>query len=178
MQNVLITDGGPHPAEKWAEATASHIVDIAEHVGGARRGAAVKLQAAVIDILEGHHHTIQNGERGKIKEHKLDRLTHDIDPEHHLSVDEVVAEIVAAAAGTPWEADFNYPGQVESVDPDGTHHPAINSMAQNLKELLTQHFATSIHVERSWHADRNPGTEQATAFHAKHNLRTVDGGAA
>ena len=51
----LITNGGPHSVEKWAEATASHIVEVADHVSGEKRGAAIKLQAAIIDVLEKHH---------------------------------------------------------------------------------------------------------------------------
>lgn len=66
--SLLITDNGPHTAEKWADATATHIVDIADHVAGETRGAAVKLQAAVIDILLGRHTTVQTGERAKIAE--------------------------------------------------------------------------------------------------------------
>ena len=153
MIGVLATDGGPHPADKWAEATASHIVDIASHVAGERRAAAVKLEAAIIDILGGHHTTIQDGERAKIVEHGHDRLGHDLDPEHHLSVDDAVTEIVAAAKGTPWEADFAKP-----------------EMAEHLKALLAQHFRTSMHIERSWHSDRHPDTTHAKAFRAKHNL--------
>ena len=104
MQNFLITDGGPHPASKWAEATASYVVDIAESVAGTRREDAVKLEAKIIDILEGHHTTVQNGERAKIAEVGHDRLQHPIDPEDHLSIDDVIAEIISAAKGSPWEA--------------------------------------------------------------------------
>jgi hypothetical protein len=162
MQNVLITNGGPHSAAKWAEATASHIVDIADHVSGERRGAAIKLQAAIIDILEGHHVCIQDGERAAIKEHKHDRLNHDVDPEHHVTVEHVVNDIIAAAKGTEWESDF--------ANPD---------MAGHLTVLLNQHFSTSINIERSWHADRNPDAPESKAFHARHNLRPVaeEGGA-
>jgi hypothetical protein len=153
MQSVLITDGGPHSAEKWAEATASHIVSIAEHVAGEKRAQAVKLEAAVIDILEGHHTTVQAGERGKIAEVGHDRIAHDLDPEHHLVLDDVIADIVAAAKGTPWEADFAKP-----------------EMAENLRVLLVSHFSTSMHIERSLHADRNPAEHQSIQFKQRHNL--------
>ena len=144
---ILITDGGPHPADKWAECTASHIVSIADHVAGERRGSALKLQAAVIDILERRHTTVQTGERGKSGEHGHARLGHDLDPEHHVVLDEVVAEIVAAAQGTPWAAEFAQPATADA-----------------LRQLIGQHFSTSIHIERSWHADRNPEIPEAAAF--------------
>jgi hypothetical protein len=150
---ILVTNNGPHPADKWAEATASNIVDIAEHLSGEKRGAAIKLQASIIDILEGHHSTIQTGERGKIAEHGHDRLQHELDPAHHLDVDAVTAEIIAASSGTPWEADFAKP-----------------ETAAHLKELLTKHFKTSMHIERSWHADRNSNTEQTEEFREAHNI--------
>ncbi len=149
---ILVTNNGPHPPEKWAEATASHIVDIADHVAGERRGAAIKLQAAIIDVLETHHATVQTGERAKIDEHGADRLAHPLDPGEHLSLDGAVKEIVAAAKGTPWEADF-----------------AASAMTDHLRTLLGSHFCTSMHIERSWHADRNPDTEQARAFRAAYH---------
>lgn len=149
MNNLLITNGGAHPPEKWAAATASHIVDIADHVAGEKRGAAIKLQAAIIDILEGHHTTVQNGERAKITEHGHARLSHDLDPDHHLSIDEVIAAIQMQSVGTPWDIDLN-----------------TDAAAESLRVLLNQHFKTSMHIERSWHADRNPDTEQAKAFHS------------
>jgi hypothetical protein len=151
----MITDGGPHSTEKWAEATASHIVQIAEHVAGTHRASAVKLEAAIIDILEGHHTTVQSGERAKIAEHGHARLLHDNDPEHHLSLEEAVADIINAAAGTPWEDDFL-------------------GMGLDLMHLLASHFKTNIHIERAYHADRNHHTDEAAQFRAKNNVGSHD----
>lgn len=145
---VMITNGGPHSVEKWAEQTSGYIVNIAESIATEKRGAAIKLQAAVIDILEGHHHTIQHGERAKIKEHGHARLQHDLHHDDHVNVDEAVAEIVAAATGTPWEADFNKP-----------------EFAASLKLLLVDHYTSNAFIERSWHADRNADAPEAQAFH-------------
>ena len=150
---TMITNGGPHTAEDWAAATASHIVDIADTVSGERRGAAIKLQAAIIDILEGHHTTVQDGERCLIVEHGHARLSHELDSEHHLILDDVVIDICHATVGTPWEADFKKPEMVES-----------------LKVLLTSHLATNMQIERQWHTDRNPEALEAISFMAKHNV--------
>jgi hypothetical protein len=156
----LITNGGPHSVEKWAEATASHIVEIADHVSGEKRGAAIKLQAAIIDVLEKHHGAVQDGERAAIKANGHDQILKEIHSHDHVSAEHVADEIIAAAQGTAWEEAFN----------DETMH-------KNLCDLLTQHFRTSMHVERSWHADRNPNTEQAKAFKERHHSE-VEGGAA
>lgn len=147
QRSILITNGGPHPAEKWAEATASHIVQVAEHVAGERRAAAVKLEAAVIDVLERHHKTVQDGERGKLKSVGHDRLMQSFNCEEHVMLDHVVVEIVAAAKGTPWEADFAKPEAQEGV-----------------RSVLRSHFHTSMHIERSWHVDRNTTAPQAVVF--------------
>jgi hypothetical protein len=150
---ILITNGGPHSADKWAEATASHIVEIADHVASERRGAAIKLQAAVIDLLTEHHAAIQVGERDLLRADGHARLQAPLDPHHHVSIDQIVAQIIAVAQGTPWEAECN-----------------AADTADYLYALLKQHFATSMHIERSWHADRNPGEPESIQFRAAHNL--------
>jgi hypothetical protein len=145
---IMITNGGPHSAEKWAETTSSHIVTIADGLSGERRGAAIKLQAAVYDVLVGHHTTVQNGERSKITEFGLDRLQHDMTPDDHVKIDDVLADIIAAAKGTPWEADFKKP-----------------EFAERLRPILVDHLMSNAFIERSWHTDRNINTPQAQAFH-------------
>ena len=150
---ILVTNGGPHSADKWAEATASHIVDIADHIAGEKRGAAIKLQAAIIDLLTAHHTAVQVGERNSLQTVGHSRLQAPIEPADHLAIDQTVAEIVAAAQGTPWQVEFNT--------------PEIND---HLRALLKQHFSTSMHIERSWHADRNPTAPESVQFRAHHNI--------
>ena len=149
---ILVTDGGPHPADKWAEATSSHIVSIADSLSGAKRASAFKLQAAVIDILEKHHGLVQNGEQAKLQA-SPDRLASGLDANDHTDLDQVVGEIVTAAAGTAWAETF-----------------ALTETQTQLKALLASHFHTSMHIERSWHADRNPSLPQAQAFQSRHNV--------
>ena len=140
QQGVLITNGGPHSAAAWAEATASHIVEVADHVAGEKRTGAVKLQAAVVDILEGHHRVVQDGERKALAAPKgaarLSKPLADSLPDH-IDVADAVAEIVAAAKGTPWEADFAKP-----------------ETAEHIAAVLTSHLNTNLQIERLWHADR------------------------
>ena len=143
---ILITNGGTHSPADWAEATAGQIIEIADHVAGETRGAAITLQAAIINILAGHHATVQSGEQAKLAA-SHDRLQDEINPEHHLSLEDVVKQVIDAAKGTKWEAD-------------------LAAGAEFLRGLLASHFATNMKVERSWHADRNPDVPQAQAFRA------------
>ncbi len=148
---ILITDGGPHPAEKWAVITAGAIIDVAESARG--KPSAIegrKLELKIIDILEGHHAKVQEHERGAIKKHGVARLEHPIDPTEHL--DTPFDEIVAAAKGTMFESYFAKP-----------------EVRDSLRNVLGQHFATSMHIERSWHADRNPADPKAVAFMQKYH---------
>lgn len=174
MIGVMITNGGAHSAAYWAEATASHIVDVAPSATGARREGALSLQFKIAEILRDHHANVQEGERAAIQEHGHARLAHDLDPEHHVCVADIVQEIIAAAVGTPWEADFAYPGQPErDANPDdpndkGDHY--IASFAENLTGLLNQHFRSNQHIERRWHADRNPNAKECKAFRKTHNI--------
>lgn len=144
---IMATNGGPHPADKWAETTASHIVTIADSLTGERRGAAIKLQAAIYDILLEHHTTVQSGERDKIKEFGVARLQHDMTPNDHVNIDDAVADIVAATKGTAWEADFQKPDVQEYI-----------------KQVLSDHFMQNAFIERSWHSDRNSNTPEGAAF--------------
>jgi hypothetical protein len=60
-------------------------------------------------------------------------LDHALDPNHHLTVEDVANEIIASGAGTEWEAMMNHP-----------------ECKQQLIHTLTNHFATSMDIERGW----------------------------
>lgn len=139
IHSFMITNGGPHSAADWGAKTAEQIVDIAEHLFGERLSQAVKLQAAIIDILTAHHTTIQTGEIGKLAEHGWNRMGASLDPNHHLDLAAAVQEVLAATKGTPWEEIF-------------AHEDSITQ----LEFLLRKDFATAMDIERRWHRDRNP----------------------
>ncbi len=168
---IMVTNGGPHSAEKWAETTSSHIVTITDSIAGERRGAAIKLQAAVIDILMKHHITVQEGERAAITKFGVARLQHDMTPNDHVNIDAVVVEIVAAGQGTPWQDSFNYQGQEAKIqvcdDAGKVISDAVEyrpSFKKYLTDLLTDHFMQNAFIERSWHSDKNIHTPEGQAF--------------
>lgn len=137
--SILITDGGPHSPEVWAECTASHILQIGEHVAGERLAGARKLESAIIDILEGHHTTVQEGERAQLKANNapVDNTVTPFSPEEHICIADIIQQICDAAKGTEWESHFADPVVQAYID-----------------EVLRQHFATNIDIERQWHLDR------------------------
>ena len=152
MFGVLITNDGVHSPEKWAAATASHIVSIAHSVAGQERAAAVKLEASVIDILEKHHGIVQAGERSAIITDSS-RLAKELDANEHTEVEAVASEIISATNGTAW--------QIECGTED---------FKAALVHLLKSHLHTNMHIERSHHADKNPDCPHGQAFKVKHNI--------
>lgn len=164
---VMVTNGGPHPADKWAEETAGEIMslvkieddqagdtdEVKENKRKARR-VKLRLEADLVDALEPHH--FDNQKREKDHLHASDeRLNQPYDPEEDLiraAVDSVVG--AAKKYGDPWASAFD---------------------SDNGRELITTavkvHFASAMHVERGWHCDhkiRNRDhNEHVLAFDAK-----------
>jgi len=146
---IMITNGGPHPPESWAQVTAEHIAPIAVGLAGTRYVAAMKLQMAITEALTPHHQAVQHHEREKLAGDPAHVMT-DLDPSAHLDV--AMQAIIDAAAGTEWEAHFAQP-DVQAV----------------IRQELGAHFATAQHIERSWHVDRNPAHPHAAAWRAQHS---------
>lgn len=129
---ILVTDYGKHSAEKWAAHTASHIISIASSAAGVQAVEARKLELKIIDALEGHHGAVMEHEQGKLEEHGIDRHDH---PKEPLPFAETaLAEIVAAAKGTRFEAHF-----------------AATETRDHIMRVLLEHFAASMDIERQWH---------------------------
>lgn len=140
---ALITNGGPHPSDKWAAVTADHICRLIEIDESsvtpeaiAARKAKPRFELALADALDGHHATVQDHEKGALVEHGVDRYGHPLDPQaQHM--DEALAAVLAVAKGTPFE--------------DGV---ASDEFQAAVLAILGSHFATSIDIERKWHRDR------------------------
>lgn len=146
---IMITDGGAHPPEFWAQVTAEHIAPISPDLTGHRRDAALRLQLEIQKALEPHHHKVQHHEKGKLAADP-DHLMTDVDPEPHL--EEAMADILAAAKGTEWEGHFAKPEVLAAI-----------------RQEVGAHFATAQHIERSWHVDRNPKHKHAQAWRKRHH---------
>lgn len=160
---ILVTDNGPHPPATWANATAGQLVDIiqvAENspVFEAAEAAKKALCAAIEKALVSHHAALQAHERGKIAEHGGARLMHKLSgtldhPEDPAGLlDATVATVQACAQGTMFAAHYRKP-----------------PVAAFIRKAVGRHFATAMHIERSWHADRNPDDPHAQEFRAQHH---------
>lgn len=151
MGLVMITNGGTHSARYWAETTAGQIIEIG--AGAAQSAAASALKAALTDLLETAHAAVKDYEKARFDAIGLAWLDGEIDPGENIDIDNVVAQLVECASGTPFEGHFQTPE------------------TQNyLRQVLGQHFATSIHVERDWKASENPDDEHSIAFRARYDF--------
>lgn len=138
---IMITNGGPHPADKWAETTADTILDLIEIAEDsdtpqamAARQAKRDLRPALFDIFNAHHGKVQKHERGELAKAKKSMVTDHINPHQHMSV---MDEVETALANTPFAAHFAKPEVFGAI-----------------KQIVGQHTANAMHIERSWHRDR------------------------
>lgn len=143
---ILKTDGGLHPADKWAAMTAAQIVsliEIDEHSSSeaavTARRAKARFELDLADALEGHHKAVQEHEIAKLGEAGAARYTASLDPAEHVpdTLDEAMAAVTEAASGTMFEAHFARP-EVQDI----------------VRNTLASHFATAMDIERRWHNDR------------------------
>lgn len=137
---ILVTDGGPHSAAKWAEHTAAHVIQIAKDAPDMKQVPARKLEIAIIDILERVHQASMDHEKGKLAELGAERHDHPHEPGEFANM--AFNEITEAANGTPFEAHFQ--------DPE---------YANYLMPVLLEHFAAGQEIERQWH-DTHPSRAQ------------------
>lgn len=142
---VMKTNFGPHPASLWAETTADQILTVDPSASEDQLQAGNILRDKLVDVLEKHHAIVQKHERDELTDDH-ERLATELKPEEY-HVEEAVAAVAAAAAGTMFADHF-----------------AKSDVKDYPRRLLTQHFQTSMDIERSWHADRNPDVDVAKAY--------------
>lgn len=148
MPGLMVTDGGPHPADKWAVMTGEHIFPIDPKADSERLIDARKVQMKIIEALLPHHHANMEAERGNLKTKGDAHLTAPYAPEDAAKA--ALAEIVSILKGTPWEA--------KTIDPD---------WLRIVEGELATHFATAQNIERQWHCHRSktPAAKQWLAVH-------------
>lgn len=154
---IMITNGGPHPAEAWAELTAGEIIQIAEDNSSDMAKAGRRLELKIIDVLEGFYVNVQAAEEAHLDADGDGRLESPLDGKEHDPT-EVVSGIAAAAAGTPFASHFARP-----------------DVAQRIRDVVAHHAGLAMDVSRSWYAD---GTDSAKAQVWKANRQEVGMGLA
>lgn len=136
MSGVMITDGGPHPADKWAVTTANQITGLIEILPTASSGATIakaKFGVTVMEILHAAHEATQKAERAKCHADGDKNLVAPLDPSSQI--DKPLAAIIAATKGTMFEA-WGADTVVQGV----------------IRDTIGKDLATTMHVERDWHA--------------------------
>lgn len=159
---VLTTDGGPHPADKWASETAAEILTLVKvddtstsEEATAARKAKPRLEIDIAEAVEAHHEDNIARERKKLATYE-DRLNYHYDLSEagvSATVDSIVA--VAEKYGEPFASAF----------------ASVNGRAL-IENTVRVHFASAAHVERSWHSDSKlqPGVAapaEVWAFHKR-----------
>lgn len=134
MARILITDNGPHSAEKWAMTSAEELFPMQDAaLTGDHLIAAQRFQLDLAELLQDHHGNVQGGEKASL-ENNEDHCDCAIEIDHHVT--DALAAVVEKSKGTVWEAHFAKP-----------------EVQQAVVKVLNNHFQTSAHIERLWHAD-------------------------
>lgn len=134
--SILKTDNGEHSPQKWAFATASRLIEVdVNDQAGDRFIAAQDLQTVIMKALVKHHVDAQDTEQSALNANAAAQLQTAIDVQGH--VDAAFADVIAAAKGTPWEAEFADPQAQDAI-----------------KDLLRKDFEHSKHLKREWHKVR------------------------
>lgn len=163
---IMITDGGPHPPEFWAQVMAEEIMDLAQsgltpwnipdepqtpvrNADPMRSSQALRLQAGLLEALTPHFDGCITAEREKLQEDMAHLLSELGAPEHAANS---VKSVHQTLDGSLWHGHF-----------------AAEDAERFLYEYLHRNLRSAQHIERSWHVDRNPEHEHAKAWKAIHH---------
>ncbi|HLL28596.1 MAG TPA: hypothetical protein VKT73_13210 [Xanthobacteraceae bacterium] len=150
---VMVTDGGPHPADKWAEVTAGQLGDLivlGPNASPKVRREKEKFVISLQEAFEGHHQDVQDNEAAALKKEGTARLSTGYREHVEKRKAAALKSVADAAKGTSFESHFARPEIQEIV-----------------WRMISQHFTSSMKIHRSWHADANPDDKHAKAFKAR-----------
>lgn len=143
----MITNGGPHPADKWADMTTGTILDLVQvpedsvtPEAASARQVKRDLRGVLFDIFMAHHSGVQAKEKGdlaKVKKPEDARRLSESSFALHDDVHSTLDQVNEAISATPF-ADHFKQQHVQDV----------------LRTMIGQHTADVQHIERCWHVDR------------------------
>lgn len=133
----MVTDGGAHPPDKWAEITTNEILALIQIEGDSpeaieARLAVADLRPKLVRFFTEHHDGVQKHERKKARS-----LADGLDPSSHVD-------------RCSWYDD------VFSTSPFAAHF-AKNEVQEVVNRIIGQHTADVMHIERRYHADKKEG---------------------
>lgn len=139
---IMITNGGPHPADKWADATTETILGLIQISDDADTADAAyarqvkrEMRPVLFNLFNTHHGDLQKFERAECKKDGKRAGNRRFDPSTHAS--KAAADLHAVLAATPFASHFARP-EVKEV----------------LERIIGQHFVNSMNIERCYHRDR------------------------
>lgn len=159
MSSFLITNGGPHPADKWAVATAEIIFDTSSMPSSDRLLDAKKLQLQIVEALLPHHEGAQERERGHLAGGRHEARTahlaevNDGGAEALAEADEAIAAIQAI------KSDLTI--KVDDKDVPWADWARLPERVEAWRNIIASHFMSAKHIEHSWHKDRAEGRAPA-----------------
>jgi hypothetical protein len=164
LTGILVTDGGPHSPGDWAYASASMLLEALKVDPNSPRRIQLemekdRLRPQIAQILLGHHTGVQTKEREILQAGQHERLMDPLDPTEHVDVDQAVADIHALMAPLMQQSLLFAAGEV-TADPAETD----KHLTYLIRERVEMDLRTNMHIERSWHADRNPENLHAQVF--------------
>jgi hypothetical protein len=130
--DFIATSGGPHPPDVWAAITAAQIIQVAAR---AQNGQGSTLRLEILGILEAAHKCVQDTERVLLAQRGNARLAEPLDPRSYIAP--VMVGILRAAETSEFAEHF-----------------AQDHVRNYLYQLLGNHFATTMNIERQWHVAR------------------------
>ena len=160
ITGILITDGGPHPAEDWALATAGMLVQAFEVKPGAPRRAQLEIakdrvRARVAEIMIEHHGHAQETERKLLAAGKTDRLEADLKASEHVEVEEIITAVRAAVQ--PLLDILNSKDVAPGAFGVGVEDLKFEDhLMRIIRERIEIDLRSIMDVERSWHKNNNP----------------------
>jgi hypothetical protein len=166
ITGILITNGGPHSPEDWAYASASMLLEAIKVDPNSPRRVALdmakdRLRPQVADILLKHHQVTQSTERERLQSGEHERLMAPLNAAEHTDVDQAVADIHSLVAPLLQTSLLFAGGDVTNNPEEVDKH-----LTRVIRERVETDLRTNMHIERSWHADRNSDNIHAVAFKA------------
>lgn len=147
---LMVTNGGPHPPDKWAEITSDEILGLVQIDEDSASSEAIAARLAKRDLARQlfsyfmmHHAGVQQSERAALAK-SAKRVDAKLDPTVHLKAgaEALAPDLAAIFDLTPFADHFRKPDVITVVN-----------------TIIAQHSGDVMHLERRWHADRQATKE-------------------
>lgn len=147
----MTTNGGPHPADKWADTTTDEILamisvadDSVTPEAAAARQAKRDMRPLLFAIFNTHHALVQADERTMLATNASKHAATPLDPAPRMT--DTINAVNALFATTPYAAHFASPDAQAMI-----------------RQIIGQRTVDVMHIERRWHTEDTPA---AAAYRA------------